>query len=235
MAKFYGRKKTYTKLGKKSRYARAARRIRKQKIMASRRGPLSAKSGFPKKLLMKHKYVDTISVTNTSGLNSNYQWRCNGMYDPNYSGGGHQPLYFDQMTAIYNHYTVIGSRIKVTLTPSAVYAVGANIALFINDDTTISVSTIQNAQEQHSGKFRIAAAGANQPINMYSKWSAKKTFGGSVLGNDLLQGTSSSDPAEQSIYTVLIYPLDGGQQTWYVNVEIEYLAVWDELRDIAQS
>lgn len=231
-------RKSYSrKRGGKLRALRRRAMIRSmRRAKAYSRNILSKASGFPKKLLVKHKYVETVTNTNVAGIPGSYLFNCNGMYKPNYSTAGHQPLYFDQMYAIYNHYTVIGSRIKVTATPSAVYAVGANLAIYINDDTTYSgLSNINNAQEQHSGKFRFSAAGANQPVVMYSKWSAKKTFGGSVLGNDLLQGTYNANPTEASYYQIMVYPLDGGVQTWYLNVEIEYLAVWDELKDIASS
>ena len=36
--------------------------------------------------------------------------------DPNHTGVGHQPLYFDQLMTIYNHYIVIGAKITVKFT-----------------------------------------------------------------------------------------------------------------------
>ena len=36
------------------------------------------------------------------------------MFHPDKSSVGHQPMYFDQLQAIYDHFTVINSRIKVT-------------------------------------------------------------------------------------------------------------------------
>lgn len=236
------RTRTTTRSRRRGGYLKYRRRQAMRSMISKRnkifRGPLSQKTGFPKKLCMKHKYVETETMTNTLGLYQYYQWSCNSMYDPNTSiVAGHQPLYFDQVSPIYNHYTVIGSRIKLTLTPAEEYNVGTYLALFINDDTSLSsLSSIQNAAELHSGKYYTVAPKQNKPIVLYSKWSAKKTFGGSVLGNDNLQGSTSTSPSEQSYYTIMMAPISGAVvQTWYINAEIEYIAVWDELKEVASS
>lgn len=63
--------------------------------------------GFPRRLYIAHKYVDLVSVSSTAGVVGSYFFKCNGMFDPNTTGTGHQPMYFDNCGAIYNHYTVV--------------------------------------------------------------------------------------------------------------------------------
>ena len=68
--------------------------------------------GFPKTLKFIHKYCDNVSVSGSAGIPFKYQFSCNGLYDPNITGTGHQPMYFDQVTPIYNQYRVIGAKAR---------------------------------------------------------------------------------------------------------------------------
>lgn len=183
----------------------------------------------------KHKYVETIDLTDTGGA-QNYQYSCNGMYDPNITGVGHQPMYFDQCTALYNHYTVIGSKIKWTVIPAGTTVQEPyRIITWINDDST-TTGNVNALAENKFAKVRLCTGGVNpSKITLTQKWSAKKFFG-NVMANDQLKGDSSTNPAEQSYFQVTFRSMDGVStvQIW-LQVEIEYIAIWRELREIAGS
>lgn len=199
--------------------------------------------GLPKRVLVTHKYVETASINCSSGGVGSYNWNCNGLYDPNQSGFGHQPMYFDQMSALYNHYTVIGSRIKVTFAPLNISTGGVPnsqqtmaVGLYINDDSVITPSGMWNLAEQTQAKIKTICPAANVPVVLTSNWSAKKTFGGSVLGNPNLRGNASANPSEVSIFSLYAQPYDiTSSCSLYFMVEIEYIAVWSELKDILSS
>lgn len=191
--------------------------------------------GFPKKIMMTHTYCDIINRnTGAAGVLSTYQFRANGMFDPDITGTGHQPYYFDQLAAVYNHYTVVGSRIKVRLTKND----GANSVLtcgiFINDDSTVTPGL--TGLLEHPSSVHTTLGLSDQQTVLTKYWSAKKTFGGSVLSNDDLQGTVATDPTEQIVFTIFLDSTASATQTSAnLDVEIEYIAVWDELKDIASS
>jgi len=200
---------------------------------------VSAGLGFPKRMVMTHKYVELINLTSTSGVIQKYLYSANGMYDPNITGTGHQPTYFDQMSALYNHYTVIGSKIKVRVTPVATNEDVSYVGMYLDDDTTttniIDTSTLGEATK---GTVRQIPPNSNNSYYFSGKWSAKKTFGGSILGNDNLQGNIAANPTEQS-YWVLASQAGGGLAAVDTSVqcyiEISYIAVWEELKQVAQS
>ncbi len=62
---------------------------------------------------VKLRYCQQLStqlVLGSKGLN----WRANGVYDPDAAVGGHQPLGYDQFSAMYKNVCVISSFAKVT-------------------------------------------------------------------------------------------------------------------------
>ena len=73
-------------------------------------------------MFITHKYTQTSSLQWTTPNANIVYWNfgVNCLYDPYLSVGGTQPLYFDQLAAIYSHYTVMKSRIKVTMIPNTV-------------------------------------------------------------------------------------------------------------------
>lgn len=190
--------------------------------------------GFPPKIQVKHRYQEINAIVTAAGGGSgSYQFRANGMYDPNVTGTGHQPLYFDQLAAVYDHFTVLKSYLKLTLsTPSADTQ---QVVVFLNDDSTIVSTSMATLMEQSSAKY-IQFNVNSGPVVLYIGFNAYKTYGGSILGNDNLQGTAAADPTEQTVYSIVGNAVDISKATNInFNAEIVYTAVWDEIRDIAGS
>lgn len=193
-------------------------------------------TGFPKQLRTKLRYVESGSITTAAGFPGTHQWTCNGLFDPNITGTGHQPMYFDQLAAIYNHYTVLKSKITVYMINTA--STNAFGGLYIEDDTTITPTRSDSMCEQNSSAFRmISSVGqATNPVVFTKSWDAVQAFGPNPLANDNLQGSSAANPTEQQYYTVFTGDIAASAVT-SVNllVVIEYETVWDELKNIVGS
>lgn len=68
----------------------------------------------PARFFTKLNYAaDCIDATTTISMSA-WQYAANGMYDPDLTGTGHQPLGYDQMATLYNDYRVHGVTVKVT-------------------------------------------------------------------------------------------------------------------------
>ena len=102
----YVRKKKYVRKNKKRSYAR-------------RRTYRKIPSGFPmpKSKMLRFKYIDNISLNTATGVPTQHFFRANSLYDPDYTGTGHQPHGTDEMGLFFNHYTVISSKITVKFNP----------------------------------------------------------------------------------------------------------------------
>lgn len=62
------------------------------------------------------RYCQEVSISGGSFGNATTIVFCvNGMYDPDITGIGHQPMGFDQLTGLYNRYCVYGCRYELEL------------------------------------------------------------------------------------------------------------------------
>lgn len=193
--------------------------------------------GFPDKLTLKHLYVEEIDIaTGAGGSLSNYQFSCNSLYDPNVSSTGHQPLYFDQLTPIYNRYLVIGAKFHVRFIPKTAAQLPMRIALFVDDDTSQTITSFENAIENQKCTYALIPAGSTVPINLTMKWSAKRQYGGSLMANTNIAGTTTLSPTEQTYFKLYWQNLDGTTNVQlYAEVKVEYIAVWFDRRELASS
>lgn len=197
---------------------------------------IGVKPGFPQIMKMKHKYVEVVGMTDT-GAGATYFFSCNGMYDPNITGSGHQPYYFDQMGAIYDHYCVIQSKIKCTIVPAGTTVMYPyRVSCFLNDDTSLTAGA-DSAAEQTTGSVGVCAGGVNPtPIVLRKAWNASTTFHPNPLADSELRGTPSANPTEQTYYCLYLRALATGVTVEvYVQMEIEFTAMWTELKDLAAS
>jgi len=194
------------------------------------------KTGFPKQLAMTHKYTQGGSMVWTpptvNALVS--PWGVNCMYDPYLFVGGGQPLYFDQMTTIYNHYTVMKSRMKVTIIPNTVVPFVAGIC--IDDDGSTGTQVLDNFTQQPSSVYTVSQRDA-QVVTLYKSWDCKSVFGPSPLDNDTLQGNAAANPTEIQAYLLFVRPVDqtATSTTFDFYVTIEYDAIWHELKQVGIS
>lgn len=194
----------------------------------------------PKKRLVRLKYCELISLDPAAaGALVYHNFSCNGMYDPNETGVGHQPIGFDQHMLWYDHYTVIGS--KITIMGQAEDTTSEMlIGIFKNDDTAFLPTTAQHACELPGSKYRLVSEkdnGENTSWKLTSKFNAKKDTGISKpLSSEYLRGTTSSNPNEQNFWTIWAGAV-GSADLASINVwvHIEYIAVLTEPKDMIQS
>lgn len=227
-----------TKYVKKTKKMRKPKYVKKtNKVVTYNRNSAKLGLGFPKRLTMAHRYFEIVNVTCTSGLLGNYLFSCNNLYDPNYTGTGHQPMLYDQMIALYNHWVVIGAKIKVKVSHSGNTNYAANCGVYINDDTTVTPGSLASMVEQgQCSSYKMIPPQSNETFTFNCKWSPKKVFGGSILGNPNLQGAAATGPAESSYFNIFVQPVDGiSTQSYIVEAEISYIVVWTELKDITGS
>jgi len=192
--------------------------------------------GFPKELRMTHRYCAVITMGSAAGAASTQQFSCNGMFDPDVTGAGHQPLYFDQLTAIYNHYTVLASKITLKFVARTAATCGTHCVVFVNDDSALTATSVYGLSEQNSSAYGELTPAGNNVLTLRKKWSAKENFGPGAISDPNLQGTAAANPTEVMNFYIQTQAMDlASTYSVDVFVTLEYDAVWQELKDIASS
>lgn len=210
---------------------------------------LSLGPTYPQSIIGRHKYVEAVDLTVNYTLTDSIPapaftyFGANTMYDPNREGTGHQVHFFDEMSAIYSNYVVLGSRIKVKFINASLEP------MFINLNRRTSVmntdhTTAEMEETQPTNKMTILPQNTSaRPFKVLtSAYSPSKQFGISkrqVRNNsDLIMAPGENVPSNHSeIYYNLavqqIHSALGGQVDPVVKcfVEIEYTALWSNRKD----
>lgn len=181
---------------------------------------------FPPQLFNQLRYADLKTFTFGAGFYA-HNFRANGMYDPDQTGTGHQPLYYDELTAIYNHWTVLKAKIKITYIGNEDYDL---ILTLGTDDDGTGPSSIQAAMEREgvmvvSGNPNVSAL---KPL--WCSADIKRIFGGNPQSDPNLQGNIGSDPSEITMFNLTMQDAAAGSGTGAFTVEIWYDVVWDEIK-----
>lgn len=228
----------------RKRRCKRKRRYKKRRSNRARTGLVSTlgagSSPFPPSYLTSHRYVETFTLNPGVATPDVVYYSCNSLFDPTSAVGGHQPLGFDQMTVLYDHYTVIGAKATIRFfSDSDSPSLGANMCYsYVNDDST-AVLTYDTVLEQGKGVVKsLTTANSGGTCTVTQKFSAKKFFGiTDVKDNEQLKGTASTSPAEQAFFVVGAQGVSAATNPGaiYCNITVDYITIWTERKDLAQS
>lgn len=196
---------------------------------------------MPKTFITKLKYTEKITNFNpgAAGAATAVVYSCNNLHDPSTTYGGHQPYGFDQLMTWYDHFVVLGSKIKVTFTNVNDTNNAYIVALGKNDDSTYVSPNMETVCESPFIKSTVMSnnASSRSVVTLTDTCSVKKYLGRSnVLSDPELKGSAASGPAEQAYY--IIYASDmgiGDPDNLNAFVEIEYIAAFIEPKNVGGS
>ena len=213
------------------------------KKKTSYRGRLTL-SGFPDKKLVKLRYVDSnVTLDAGAGLATSHTFVCNSLFDPDFTFTGHQPMGYDQWSAIYERYTVLSSKITARYNPTGVANVNPfyfGITIDGEDGSGISTFTSINAilESKYSQGYKtggvVASANNTKYVFPYATkyWNAKKYFGvkdvvdGQVYTGLMGNTGTGANPSVINKFIVWAASIDGNDPgAGSLTVEIEYVAL----------
>lgn len=190
--------------------------------------------GFPNTLITKLRYADTFAATGTTGARAINVYAANGIYDPDITGVGHQPLYRDNFANIYDQYVVLGSKITASFYPTT--STAAIVVGIIGDDDSSVTSTVSVCMEQSNSVSALLGTAGCPPVTLTRTYSALEHIGVRVKDDGYSATAQSSNPTELWCYGLWAAAADG-VSTITVNVkfEIEYTVKYTELATQPQS
>lgn len=232
LAQTMPRKRAY----RKPRPRRRRRKTHKKKAYPGRGMP-----GFPSNRVVKMRYAEQIRMDAGVAQKAFFNFRANSIFDPNETGGGHQPLGHDQWAQFYNHYIVIGSKITCTYTATTNAGSPSIYGIYLSDDTTVPLTALQIC-EQGLAKWKAAplATDGGQPARkIFNTFSAKKFFNiNDVKDNRSTIGASfNSNPSDVAIYHMFTQAMDNLANPPAVDVLIiiDYIVMMQEPKTLDGS
>jgi len=178
--------------------------------------------GFPTKIITILKYVDLYGLTSTAGGLATQVFSMNSAFDPDVTGIGHQPMYYDRYSAIYNNYRVLGSRIVVEISPTNTVAASGPFIMGIN------------------GSFSSASLGTSSVVRMEQNDSVHQMFNqdegantlsfafspeiklGRSSADDTVNATTAGSPSFQYYAHVWFSDMNGQTTSAILKAWIEY-------------
>jgi len=175
---------------------------------------------IPQRFVTHMKYTDTYLLTAQSTYLQ--KWRLNSVYDPDYSGSGHQPYGFDQLSPLFTGYRVFATSYSVVFqSDSTCYGVIVPI-----NGTTLPTepSSLTQVMEMPRAKWALYASGGNAaklrgksylPSLMgvrVGEYKADNNYSSAVGGNPVLGSTlciffSSPNPVSDEMSVTMTVTL----------------------------
>lgn len=186
----------------------------------------------------KVPYYDQNNFSTGAVLAGGYVFTANGLYDPNITGTGHQPMGFDQLMLFYEHYTVTSAKITVNFYNADVDdSVVVGILLAPDPTPETNFSKLNENGMLTKRWINPNAGNGNNKCTLtascnIAKLNGKKT----IIDDDIFRGDVGSNPAEQSYFHLFAYnQINTNVVSVSFEVMIEYTAIFTEPRKMIQS
>ncbi len=160
----------------------------------------------------------------------------NSLYDPDSTGTGHQPLDYDQLTAIYLKYLVVEFEYHLTLYNLATIGTKWVIAM---SETDISGRTVDALSESKFTKAGIIgrADGGDCMVRVSGRMPLSRIMGQRVLDSDgSMYANYNASPTDGAFFIIKAASLDAvSNANIYVKAEFIFHAFFKDRNEPSQS
>jgi len=190
---------------------------------------------FPARTTRRLRYSTNVTLSSSLGTPSTYIFAANGLFDPDISGTGHQPMGFDQMMVSYNHYYVTGAHMTATFKNTGT---NSPVGMLRVDANSVAITIIDQLIEQGMCTFETleqkTVYGANKTLEL--SVSTQKFQGRKFIEDDPnLGGSSAANPIELQYFHVVLFDSASANSSCNVDIVIEFNAIFSEPRTLTES
>lgn len=196
---------------------------------------------IPIKTRVTLRYQDIFLLSCSTGVGS-YIYSGNSVFDPDVSGSGHQPYYFDRYAAIYSRYVVLNSRIKISTSIDTSSGQCVNIGLigYHNNGVTVDMAGIEEIGESPFGVFKLMVNTPVTPTILTKSLSNADLFGTTeheLMTNPDLWTLTSASPVESTKWKIVCINSDSTVTAFTLafTAMIEYDVLFTQLANEAPS
>lgn len=162
-------------------------------------------------------------------------YRATDLFDPDLTGGGHQPMGFDEWMAFYNHFFVSGSKITVEFSARNANVYDQIVGIVLLADST-PILDLDQLMEQKGCVHRMLGSGSSTPpVKLTHTFSHRKFFADSPMSDKYL-GNATSSPVENAFFHVFCAPVQAVDASAIdISVKLNYSARMIERRALGLS
>lgn len=165
---------------------------------------------------------------------SNFLYRGNGPYDPEYTATGSQPAYYDQLAAIYSMYRCMGCKITIKILNG-----GTNLdylALYPSTSTTLVTNLVDARSLPYCASTILTGKDGKGYTKLKMYMSTKKIFGvDSIMAEDNFASAVSTVPADQWYWVFLAQDVSNSTKTIYYTTKLTYYMQFERRIQLNQS
>lgn len=227
---------------KKQRRRPYYRKRLKKKIYTTKGSIVAYKrSLFPDRRVVTLNYADLVTLTPVSGNIKSYRFAANGLFDPDITAGGHQPLGFDQLSPFYAKMTVIASTISATF---SVASTATNLAYQLGIHRNPNLASVPSSflTYQENGNVSMKSfqfgSGSNKSPTVKQSFVTKKHMSvKDPLDEPSLASTAAANPTTLCAYDIFCGAADGAttNPALNVNIQIKYVIICSDPIPVASS
>lgn len=238
MVKRYGRKRSRS--ARKSFRKRSSSRAFKRARVTRPTMVISRSSLIPDRYFCKLKYSEQFGMIYTPATAATYQFRANSIYDPNYTGTGHQPLGHDQLITLYNRYRVYGCKYRIFFTNISTTE-QAEVAVQLRPNLTVnSVYDTIRESAYTVWKSILGVEGSGQATRMCKGYASIPKLRGCtktrMKSDDSFQAIVGNNPSITPSINLHMQNQDVGTGvTVRARVDLVYLCEFFDRKDLDQS
>lgn len=221
--------------GKAFRAVRARARAKRARAapLATRSQHYSGTLGtiVPRKIRTVLKYNDTYELDGPNGALQTF--RLNSIFDPDYTGVGHQPMGHDQLSELYQKYKVISCTIdaKIVSDSTVMSYVG-----FVPENDAVAPVTETSYGERAAGAVVPMPTNGGGITYFRKKYDMRRLIGGPVDSN--YEAIMGANPASAGVWYLHMRSWAGdlaATTSGQANVTLSYEVEMFDTKDLAQS
>lgn len=228
-------KKFNKKFNKKKNFSKYKKYRKRSMPSAFSYGLSINKVGLPGRFPMALTYTTSLTRQSVLGVPFIHVFAMNSLFDPDVTFTGHQPMYFDQISALYEKYTVYKMDIQVMAIPltSAPWMLG----ILPSQANNVSTLTSDEFKEQKGAYYKVIAGNTNKTIikRSYNISTMLGKTNSAILNDNVYLTSVGSNPTDILYNTLYAQTLDSSTADIIIEVKIKYHAIFTQLKLQATS
>ena len=151
----------------------------------------------------KLTYYDVATISTGAGSAGTRVYSANGLYDPDITGAGHQPMPFDQLMLSFEHYVVTSAKMTVNFKNTATTNT-QSVAISLNADPTPITAYGSLCENGVLVRDRLGMYPYSDSVKTLTMPISIGKFGAvrQLLDNPSYEGSVAANPVEQSYFHI---------------------------------